>query len=692
MSDDDSSHIQAKRNIGIMAHIDAGKTTVTERILYYTGKGYKLGEVDEGTATMDWMPEEQERGITITAAATTCHWRDHTINIIDTPGHVDFTAEVERSLRVLDGAVAVFCGVAGVQAQTETVWHQADKYRVPRIAFVNKLDRVGSDFFRVVEEMEKHLGAVPLPLQIPIGREEGFTGAVDLVRMVARLYDDSDGSQGASFAEVEVPEELRSDAEHWRERICEMLAERVDFAMEKWVHDHRLSEEDLRRGLREGTLANKLTPVFCGAAFRNKGVQALLDGVVDYLPSPLDMPPVKGHHPKTGDAITRKPSNDEPLAALAFKIQADQHGELTYLRLYSGTLKTGERVFNPNADKKEIVQRIWRMHANTREKIEVAETGDIVAAIGLKDTVTGHTLCPTHKPILLEKVEFPQTVIHMAIEPKSNADKDKLASVLRLLTREDPTFAWRVDSETGQIVISGMGELHLEVIKNRMLRDFNVAANVGKPKVTYKETIREAVKNVEGRFIRQTGGHGQYGVVWIDIEPFRGPEPVVFENKIKYGAIPREYIPAIEDSIITTASGGVVSGYPLINVKVTLVDGKFHEVDSSDIAFAAAAAIALRAAVQQAGIRLLEPLMRVETVTPEEFMGDVIADLSARRANIKEVVQRGPIRVIHSFAPLAEMSGYSTTLRSLSQGRASYTMEPHDFVEVPPDLYEGLLV
>ena len=692
MSDDVSSHIASKRNIGIMAHIDAGKTTVTERILYYSGKGYKLGNVDEGTATMDWMAEEQERGITITAAATTCYWRDHTINIIDTPGHVDFTAEVERSLRVLDGAVAVFCGVGGVQAQTETVWHQADKYHVPRIAFINKLDRTGADFFNVLDEMEKQLGAVPLPVQIPIGKEDSFRGVVDLIRMVARTYDDSDGSQGATFTEGEIPEELQSDAEHWREHIIERLAERVDSVMEKWVHDHHLTEEDIRRGLRQGTLANKITPVFCGAAFRNKGIQALLDGVIDYLPSPLDVPPVKGHHPKSGDEITRKPSNDEPFAALAFKLQADQHGELTYLRVYSGIVKTGERVYNPNADKKEVVQRLWRMHANTREKIEFAETGDIVAAIGLKDTITGHTLCPTHKPILLEKVEFPQTVIHMAIEPKSTADKDKLAAVLRMLVREDPTFKWHVDSETGQIIISGMGELHLDVIKNRMLRDFNVAANVGRPKVTYKETIRQAVKDIEGRFIRQTGGHGQYGVVFINVEPFRGPEPVVFENKIKYGTIPKEFIPAIEEGILTTASGGVISGYPLVNVKVTLTDGKYHDVDSSDIAFSAAAAIALRAAVQQAGIKLLEPLMRVEAVTPEEFMGDVIADLSARRATIKEVIQRGPIRVIHSLVPLAEMFGYSTTLRSLSQGRASYTMEPHDFVEVPPDLYEGLLV
>ncbi len=690
MSEDAAAHILTKRNIGIMAHIDAGKTTVSERILYYTGKGYKLGSVDEGTATMDWDPEEQARGITIHAAGTTCYWRGHEINIIDTPGHVDFTAEVERSLRVLDGAVAVFCGVGGVQAQTETVWHQAEKYHVPRIAFINKLDRVGSDFFRVIEEMEKQLGAYPIPLQIPIGKEEGFKGAVDLLRMVARTYNEEDN--GVTFVEFEIPAEMKSDAEHWREHIIELLAERVDSVMEKWVHDHKsLTEEDLRVGIRQGTLSGKITPVLCGSAFRNKGVQALLDAVVDYLPSPLDMPPVKGTHPKSGDEITRKPSNDEPFAALAFKIQADQHGELTFMRVYSGTIKTGERVYNPNVDKKEMIQRIWRMHANTREKIETAETGDIVAVVGLKETITGHTLCPTHKPILLEKLVFPQTVIHMAIEPKSTSDKDKLANVLRVLSREDPTFAWHVDGDTGQIIISGMGELHLEVLKNRMLRDFNVAANVGKPKVTYKETIKKAVKDVEGRFIRQTGGHGQYAVVFIDIEPFTSDQPVVFENKIRHGTVPKEYIPAVEEGILTTASGGGTSGYPLVNVKVTLTDGKFHEVDSSDIAFSAAAAIALREAVQRAGIKLLEPLMRVEAVTPEEFMGDVIADLMSRRATIREVVQRGPVRVIHCFVPLAEMFGYSTTLRSLSQGRASYTMEPHDFVDVPPNLYDSLL-
>jgi elongation factor G len=677
--------IRNRRNIGIMAHIDAGKTTVTERILYYTGKGYKIGEVDEGTATMDWMVEEQERGITITAAATTCYWRNCQINIIDTPGHVDFTAEVERSLRVLDGAVGVFCGVAGVQAQSETVWRQADRYHVPRICFINKLDRVGSDFLSCVRQIEERLGACPIPVQLPFGKEENFKGYIDLIRRIVRVFDEE--TLGTKFEEFPIPDELKKDAEHWREQLILRLAEKVDSVMEKYAHDHHLSEDDIRHGLRQGTIANKLVPVFCGSAFKNKGIQGLLDGIADYLPCPLDMPPIVGHHPKTKEEITRKCDAEEPLAALAFKTATDPHGELTYLRIYSGRIKTGDRVLNPNSGEREVINRIWRMHANTREKIDVAEAGDIVAVVGPKTTVTGHTLCPLHKQIVLEKMEFPQTVIHMAIEPKSAADKDKLTEVL-----EDPTFEWRMDPERGQIIISGMGELHLEVLKNRMLRDFNVAANVGAPRVTYRETIRRAVEGVEGRLIRQTGGHGQYGIVFINIEPFKGEEPVVFENKVRGGHVPREFIRAIEESIINTAAGGVLSGYPLVNVKVTLVDGKAHDVDSSDIAFAAAASIALHKAVQEAGIKLLEPLMRVEALTPAEFIGQVIADLSSRRADIKEIADRGPLKIIHCLVPLAEMFGYSTTLRSVSQGRASYTMEPHDFVEVPQNIYESLLI
>ena len=682
--------ISQKRNIGIMAHIDGGKTTTTERILYYTGKAHRIGEVDAGTATMDWMAEEQERGITITAAATTCYWHDCQINIIDTPGHVDFTAEVERSLRVLDSCIAVFCGVGGVEAQSETVWHQADKYHIPRIAFVNKLDRVGSDFFRVVNEIETRLGATPLPIQIPYGTEYQHRGYVDLVRQVCRVFDEE--SLGETVEEIEIPEDLVDDVHAWREHLIEVLAEKVDLVMEKYVHDHHLSEGDIRAGLRAGTIAGTVTPVLCGSALKNKGIQGLLDAVCDYLPSPLDVPPIVGHNPKNDEAITRKPDNDEPLAAYAFKVAADQHGELTYLRIYSGKMKAGDRLFNPIANKREIVNRIWRMHANARERLDAAETGDIVAVVGLKETVTGHTLCPAHKQIVLDRLDFPQTVIHMAIEPKSSADKDKLTLVLRRLAREDPTFEWRTEGETGQIIISGMGELHLEVLKNRMLRDFSLAANVGRPRVTYKETIRKPVESVQGSFIRQTGGRGQYGVVVINIEPHVGEHPVVFENRIHGGAIPREYINAVEQSIIDSAAGGVVSGYPLINVKVTLIDGKYHEVDSSEIAFAAAASLALQKGVEKAGVKLLEPLMRVETVTPETSLGEVLADLSIRRADIREIVHRGPIQAIHCLVPLAEMFGYATALRSLTQGRASYTMEPHDFVVVPDDIYEKLLV
>jgi len=685
-----SCDIRHKRNIGIMAHIDGGKTTVTERILYYTGKGYKMGEVDQGTATMDWMAEEQERGITISAAATTCYWNDFQINIIDTPGHVDFTAEVERSLRVLDGVIAVFCGVGGVEAQSETVWHQADKYHIPRICFVNKLDRVGSDFFRVVGEIKQRLGAVPLPVQIPFGAEEHHRGYVDLVRSVVRVFDAD--SLGATFEEFPVPDDLLGDVRRWREHLIETLAEHVDPVMEKYVHDHHLSEDDIRSGLRQGTLANRLTPVFCGAALKNRGIQGLLDGICDYLPSPLDVPPVVGHHPKTNEEIVRKPSNDEPLTALAFKSAADEHGELTYLRIYAGHMKPGDRLHNPAVGKRETVNRIWRMHANDRERLDLAETGDIVAVVGLKHTTTGHTLCSVHKPIVLEKVEFPQTVIHMAIEPKSSADKERLLDALRRLAREDPTFEWRTDTEAGQIIISGMGELHLEVLKNRMLRDFRVDAKVGRPRVTYRETIRAPVAGVEGRFVRQTGGRGQFAVVVIDIEPHVGEHPVVFESRIRGGAIPREYVHAVEQSIHDAAAGGVVSGYPLINVKVTLTDGQTHEVDSSDLAFAAAASIALHKGVQEAGVRLLEPLMKVETVTPEEYMGVVSADLTTRRADIREITHRGVARVVHCLVPLAEMFGYATKLRSLTQGRASYAMEPHDFVEVPQEVYESLLI
>ena len=682
--------LESKRNIGIMAHIDAGKTTTTERILYYTGRAYKMGSVDEGTATMDWMDQEQERGITITSAATTCHWRDCIINVIDTPGHVDFTAEVERSLRVLDGAVAIFCGVGGVEAQSETVWRQADRYKVPRISYINKLDRVGSDFFDVMEQIRERLGAHPVPVQIPYGREADFRGYVDLIGMKVRSFKEE--TLGTEFEEFNVPEELMEETLHWREEMIERLAEVDDRVMEKYAHDHDCSQTDIRAGLRRATIASLLTPVLCGASVRNKGVQALLDAVCDYLPSPVDMPAVVGFNPKHMEKeIRRTPSVDEPLTALAFKVAADVHGPLTCLRIYAGHVKAGERVYNATQDKKEVLSQLWRMHANDREKLDEAEVGDIIAVTGLKHTVTGDTLCPTHHAIVLEKMHFPQTVISMAIEPKSSADKDKLADVLARLSKEDPTFRYHTDPETGQLVISGMGELHLDVLKTRMLRDFKVDANVGKPKVTYRETITKTVHNVEGKFIRQTGGHGQYGHVIIDLEPHVGEEPVEFVDKVRHGEIPRQYISAVEAGIRETARTGVVTGYPLINIRVTLTGGSSHPVDSSDIAFDAAGAEALRTAVRHAEVRLLEPVMRVEVTVPEQYVGDVIGDLNSRRAEITEMAHRGKLRVVHGRVPLAEMFGYATALRSITQGRATYTMEPCAFVPVPPNVYESIV-
>ena len=682
--------LETKRNIGIMAHIDGGKTTTSERILYYTGRAYRMGDVDEGTATMDWMDQEQERGITITSAATTCQWRGYYINLIDTPGHVDFTAEVERSLRVLDGVIAVFCGVAGVQAQSETVWRQAGHYNIPRIAYINKLDRVGSDFFRVLAELDERLGAHAVPIQIPYGREAEFIGYVDLIRMKARVYRDE--TLGAEFEEFDPTGDVLEEAKHWREIMIERLAERVDSVMEKYVHDHHVADDEIRAGLRQGTIANTLVPVLCGSSLRNKGVQGLLDAVCDYLPSPLDIPPVTGFDPEDPEKkIERKASPDEPLAALAFKVASDQHTDLVYLRIYSGTLKSGQRIFNATQDKKENVTQLWRMHANNREAIELGEPGDIVAAVGLKYTITGDTLCPIHHPIVLEKIHFPETVISMAIEPKSSADKQRLSEVLARLSKEDPTFRYHTDPETGQLVVGGMGELHLDVIKTRMLRDFKVEANIGRPRVTYRETITSSVKNVEGKFIRQTGGHGQYGHVIIDLEPCIGEEPVEFVDHVRHGDIPREYMSSVKRGIFETAAAGVVSGYPLINIKVTCTGGSSHPVDSSDLAFEAAAAEALRNAVAKANVKMLEPLMKVEVTVPEKYIGEVIGDLSSRRATITEMAHRDVVRVIHALVPLAEMFGYSTAVRSLSQGRATYTMEPHSFVPVPEEVYKKVL-
>lgn len=676
------------RNIGIAAHIDAGKTTTTERILYYTGKEYKMGEVHEGTATMDWMEEEQKRGITITAAATTCFWRDCLINIIDTPGHVDFTAEVERSLRVLDGAICVFCGVGGVEAQSETVWRQADKYRVPRICFVNKMDRVGSDFLKVVAEIKEKLCFEAIPIQLPLGAEQDFCGVIDLVKMRAFVYAEKEGdkSLGSKFNEIEIPDAYLAQAQAQREKMIESLASHIDWLTEKYINEEEITEDDIKRALREGTISVKLAPALCGASFKNKGIQPLLDAVCDYLPSPADIPAVEGVDPDKEVKITRKALVEEPLSTLAFKIVSDKHGDLTYIRIYSGKLTQGQRVYNPRKDKVELVSRIYRMHANEREQVEDASAGDIVAVVGLKNTITGDTLCTKHEPIVLEQMKFPETVISMAIEPKTQADKEKLILTLSKLVKEDPTFGAHTDSETGQLIISGMGELHLEVLKNRMLSEYNVDANVGTPRVAYRETIARKVE-IEEKFIQQTGGHGQYGHVVLLIEPFKDSQPVVFEDKITGGAIPKQYIRSVEHGIVETARTGVSGGYPIINIKATLIHGSFHPVDSSDLAFYTAASRALKSGIEEAGSVLLEPIMKLEVSVPEMYMGDVIGNLNGRRAIITELDFRSGVRLIRGFVPLAEMFGYATVLRSLTQGRGSYTMEPFEYRPAPADAY-----
>lgn len=682
--------IDKLRNIGIAAHIDAGKTTLTERILFYTGRAYKIGEVDEGTATMDWMEEEQRRGITITAAATTCFWGDCQINVIDTPGHVDFTAEVERSLRVLDGAICVFCGVAGVQAQSETVWRQADKYKVPRLCFVNKLDRVGADFFRVVADVKAKFRAKAIPIQMPIGKERDLAGCIDLVGMKAWLYKDTESKKDLvkNYDIVDVPDEYLPEATRLREEMIESIAEEIDWFMEKYLREEPITEADIKTAIRQGTVTLKFIPVLCGSAFKNKGVQMLLDAVCSYLPSPLDVPPVTGTHPQKEDKLTRKPSAEEPLAALAFKIFADKHGDINYLRIYSGKMRTGQRVYNSRKEKVELVSRIYRMHANEREQMDEAVAGDIVAVVGLKDTVTGDTLCERQHPILLEPVVFPETVISMAVEPKTQAEKEKLVYALERLKKEDPTFLARMNSETGQLIMSGMGELHLEVLKNRMLSEFKVDANIGTPRVAYKETIGRAVE-IEEKFIQQTGGRGQYGHVVIVFEPCKDAHPVIFENKIVGGAIPKQYIRAVETAIVDSAQGGVSGGYPLINIKATLIDGSHHPVDSSDLAFYTAASRALTQCVQQAGSVLLEPIMRIEVAVPEVYLGDVLGDLNGRRAEIQELGVGSGVRIIKCLAPLAEMFGYTTTLRSLTSGRGSYVMEPFDYKAAPKEVCAG---
>jgi elongation factor G len=683
------------RNIGIMAHIDAGKTTTTERILYYTGRTYKLGEVHDGTATMDWMEQEQERGITITAAATTTHWvregSDYQINIIDTPGHVDFTVEVERSLRVLDGAMAVFCAVGGVEPQSETVWRQADRYGVPRIAFVNKMDRVGANFDNVVEEIRERLGAKAFPVQIPLGEGELFTGVVDVLRRVEIVWDEA--SLGQKYHEAPVPAALMDRVETLRRELIEAAVEFDDQLLEKYLEQHDLSDEDGRRAVRKATIALGIVPVFCGSAFKNKGVQTVLDGVVDYLPSPVDIPAVQGHLPHHDEShLARATDDDEPFAALAFKITTDPFvGRLSYIRVYSGVLAAGSYVLNSVKDRKERVGRLVQMHANKRQEIEEVRAGDIAAVIGLKDTRTGETLCDEDHPIILEAMKFPNPVIDVAIEPKTKADSDKLGQALQKLSEEDPTLRVHVDPDSQQTIISGMGELHLEIIVDRMFREFRVDANVGRPQVAYRETVRGVAKKVEGRFVRQTGGHGQYGHCVINLERAAKGAGFVFEDKIVGGSIPREYIGPVEQGIKEALENGVLAGYPMVDVKVELIDGSYHEVDSSEVAFKIAGSMAFKAAAERAGPMLLEPIMDVEVVTPAEYMGDVMGDLSSRRGKIGGMVQRANAHVIAASVPLAEMFGYSTTLRSMSQGRAVYTMQFSHYEEVPKSKADDII-
>ena len=681
--------LERTRNIGIMAHIDAGKTTTTERILYYTGVSYKIGEVHEGTATMDWMVQEQERGITITSAATTCFWRDHRVNIIDTPGHVDFTIEVERSLRVLDGAVAVFCAVGGVEPQTETVWRQADKYGVPRLAFVNKMDRLGADFFRVVQMIKDRLGARPVVLQVPIGAEDKFVGIVDLISMKALVWEEE--SLGAKFHEEAVLAEMSAQAEEYREKLVETAADCDEAIMEKYLEGKEVGEAELRRAIRAGTLALKVVPVLCGSAFRNKGVQPMLDAVVDFLPSPLDIPPVKGIESDSQVVGERPASDDAPFSALAFKIMTDPFvGTLSFFRVYSGSLTSGSSVYNSTKSKRERVGRLLKMHANKREEIKEVYAGDIAAAVGLKTATTGDTLCDEDHPIVLESIDFPDPVISIAIEPKSKTDQERLGLSLQKLATEDPSFKVRTDEETGQTIISGMGELHLEIIVDRLLREFNVGANVGKPQVAYKETVRKAVEQ-QGRFVRQTGGRGQYGDVWIKLEPREPGGGFEFVDAVKGGSIPREYISAVEKGIKEATDNGALAGYPIVDVKVTLFDGSYHDVDSSEIAFKIAGSMAFKAAARKASPVLLEPIMSVEVVVPEDFMGDVIGDLSSRRGKVLGMDTRPAAQAIDARVPLAQMFGYATDLRSMTQGRATYTMQFSHYEPVPAAVAEGII-
>ena len=684
------SALEKVRNIGIIAHIDAGKTTTTERILYYTGRTYKIGEVHEGATTTDWMPQERERGITITAAATFCRWRDCQINIIDTPGHVDFTAEVERSLRVLDGAVVCFDGVQGVEPQSETVWRQADKYRVPRIAYINKMDRMGADFLMSYNSIIKMLGANACPIQLPIGSESDFAGLVDLIEMKALIWRGEE--LGAKWDVVDIPEEMKAQAGEYREKMVEKIVEFDDAMMERYLNgDHKFTPAELKKILRKGVLQSKIFPVLCGSSYKNKGVQPMLDAVCDYLPSPLDVPPATGTDAMTGEPCERKPDDKEPFSALMFKIQTDPYvGRLIFFRVYSGTFKTGDTIMIGNNRNSERVGRILRMHANQREEIKEVHAGEIAATVALKNARVGYTMCSEDHPMVLEQITFPEPVISIAIEPKSKADEEKMANAMSRLAEEDQTFRIKTDPEIGQTIISGMGELHLEIIVDRMKREFNVQANVGNPQVAYKETVRKKIQE-EGKFIRQSGGRGQYGHCIIDIEPQEMGKGFEFVNEIKQGRIPREFIPAVEKGVREALGGGALAGYPIVDIKVTLVDGSFHEVDSSEMAFKIAGAMALRSGCKKASPTILEPVMKFEAITPEQYMGDVIGDLNSRRAKVQDMGDRGHLKFVRATVPLSEMFGYATVVRSISQGRASFTMEPSHYEEVPGNILRAIV-
>ncbi|BBB91356.1 MAG TPA: elongation factor G [Methylomusa anaerophila] len=679
--------LEKTRNIGIMAHIDAGKTTTTERILFYTGRVHKIGEVHDGAATMDWMVQEQERGITITSAATTCQWNGHRINIIDTPGHVDFTVEVERSLRVLDGSVAVFCAKGGVEPQSETVWRQADKYGVPRMAYVNKMDITGADFYRVIDMMKSRLGANAVPIQLPIGFEDTFKGFIDLIEMKAVIYTDDLGKVSEA---TDIPEDMQEQAEIYRQNLLDAVAESDDDLMMKYLEGEELSKEEIKTVIRKATIACKMTPVLCGSSYKNKGVQPLLDAVVEYMPAPTDIPAIKGVNPETGAEDERKADDNLPFSSLAFKIMADPYvGKLAFFRVYSGKLASGSYVFNSTKNKRERIGRILQMHANHREEIEEVYTGDIAAAVGLKDTTTGDTLCDDKNVIILESMVFPEPVISVAVEPKTKADQEKMGTALSRLAEEDPTFRMHTDPETGQTIISGMGELHLEIIVDRMLREFKVECNVGKPQVAYRETIRKAVK-AEGKFVRQSGGRGQYGHCWLEIEPLEPGQGFAFENKVVGGAIPKEYIGPIEAGVKEAMETGVSAGYPMVDIKVTVYDGSYHDVDSSEMAFKIAGSMGFKAGAAKANPIILEPYMKVEVTVPEEYMGDVIGDLNSRRGRIEGMEARAGAQAIRSFVPLSEMFGYATDLRSKTQGRGNYSMEFDHYEEVPKNIAEAI--